>query len=236
MFPAYEIFQKNLFIKISSALIWRNPQESPGRKLWYKSYTEVPSKPHKADGYNTPKNEGVCVLLALSKLTQSHSKTARDPAGCCWPRNRRWGYLMEIAKEGATKLSATSHPPDRQFWTSLWLPGAQSYWALTSSSRCPFRYKALRLPCHFQSLRPASFMLSFPISAHGSTDASKSPVTSCSVHPCATDQYCEPSRSNSNQQTAILKPFYSWRISVPCQELLKSSLPDLHTRLLWSQN
>lgn len=65
----------------------------------------------------------------------------------------------------------------------------------TGSSKCPFRAKALLLPRHFQRLPPAPFMLSFPISAHSRTDASKSHVTSSSVHPCAADQYCKPLRS-----------------------------------------
>ena len=140
------------------------------------------------------KNDVFCVLLAFSELTQSHSKMSQDPVDRCWPSNGRWGYLTETAKEGVN-ISAPGHPLDKQFWTSLWITRAQSYWALTGSSRCPFRAKALLLPCQFQNLPPAPLMLSFPISAHGRTDASKSHVTSCSVHLCAADQYCKPSRS-----------------------------------------
>lgn len=158
----------------------------------------------------------------------------RIPVGCCWPGNRRWGYLMETAKEGVN-VSATGRPPDKQFWTSLWIKRAQSYWALLGSSRCLSRTNTLLLPHHFQSLPPAPFMPSFPISSQGGTDAPKCHVTLRSLHPCTADQCCKPSQS-ATQTNKWLFWNCSWRISIPCQELLKSSLTSLLTlrmQLLW---
>lgn len=196
--------------------------------------TEVSSKPHKANGYKRTRFFAYYwPFLNWIKVIQRCHRTPWDAVGQATEGgDTRWKQLRREL------ISATGQPLDEQFWTSLWVTVAQSSWALTGSSRCPLWVRALLLPCRFQSLRPAPFMLSFPISAHGRTDASQSHVTSCSVHPCAADQHCKPP-SNSNQQTGVLKPFYPQRASIPHQELLKSSLPSLptlHTQLLWSQN